>query len=131
MEMQQVRYFVSVAQTLNFTRAAEACHVTQPALTRAIKALEAELGGDLIRREGRATQLTDLGRQMLPLLRQCYESALSAKSVARSVASGETSPTPAMSGRVFTSRCRAKVAAETSRPSIAKPSSRSSPKRAS
>lgn len=91
MEMQQVRYFVALAQTLNFTRAAEACNVTQPVLTRAIKALEAEFGGDLIRREGRATQLTDLGNQMLPLLRQCYESALSAKSVARSVASGEIS----------------------------------------
>lgn len=89
MEMQQVRYFVAVAQTLNFTRAAKACNVTQPALTRAIKALEAELGGELIRREGRATHLTDLGRQMLPLLRQCYESAVSAKSIAKSIASGE------------------------------------------
>jgi DNA-binding transcriptional LysR family regulator len=48
MEMQQVRYFVALAQTLNFTRAAEECNVTQPALTRAIKQLEFELGGDLI-----------------------------------------------------------------------------------
>ena len=51
MEMQQVRYFVAVAETLNFTRAAEQCNVTQPALTRAIKQLEYELGGDLIRDE--------------------------------------------------------------------------------
>ena len=37
MEMQQVRYFVALAQTLNFTRAAEHCNVSQPALTRAIQ----------------------------------------------------------------------------------------------
>ena len=61
MEMQQVRYFLAVSRTLNFTRAAEECNVTQPALTRAIKQLEDELGGELIRREGRNTHLTDLG----------------------------------------------------------------------
>lgn len=44
MEMHQVRYFLAVAQLLNFTRAAEECNVTQPSLTRAIKQLEAELG---------------------------------------------------------------------------------------
>ena len=87
--MQQVRYFVALADTLNFTRAADLCNVTQPALTRAIKALEAELGGELIRREGRLTHLTDLGQRMLPLLKQCYDSALSAKAVAKSVAAGE------------------------------------------
>lgn len=37
MEMQQIRYFVALAQTLNFTRAAEHCNVSQPALTRAIQ----------------------------------------------------------------------------------------------
>lgn len=89
MEMQQVRYFLALAETLNFTRAAEQCHVTQPALTRAIKALEAELGGDLIRREGKLSHLTDLGRRMRPLLKQCHDSALSAQAVARSVALGE------------------------------------------
>ena len=89
MEMQQVRYFVALANTLNFTRAAEQCHITQPVLTRAIKALEHEFGGELIRREGRTTHLTDLGHQMLPLLKQCYDSALSAKSLAKSVAKGE------------------------------------------
>ena len=89
MEMQQVRYFLSLASTLNFTRAAEQCNVSQPALTRAIKGLEDELGGDLIRREGRLSHLTELGQRMLPLLRQCYEGAASAKALARSVASGD------------------------------------------
>lgn len=91
MEMQQVRYFISVAKTLNFTRAAEECCVTQPALTRAIKLLEFELGGDLIRREGRHTHLTDLGNKMLPMLRQCHEAAIAAKTLAKAVSRGEVS----------------------------------------
>ena len=89
MEMQQVRYFLAVARTLNFTRAAEECNVTQPALTRAIKQLEEELGGELIRREGRNSHLTDLGNRMQPLLQQCYDSALSAKSLATKLKKGE------------------------------------------
>ena len=89
MEMQQVRYFIAVAKTLNFTRAAKQCNVTQPALTRAIKQLEDELGGELIRREGRLSHLTDLGARMLPLLTQCYESAISAKSLAAQVRKGD------------------------------------------
>lgn len=95
MEMQQVRYFLSVARTLNFTRAAEDCNVTQPALTRAIKQLEDELGGELIRREGRLSHLTDLGNRMLPLLQQCFEAALAAKSIAAKVKKGEV-PTLAL-----------------------------------
>lgn len=91
MEMQQVRYFLSLASTLNFTRAAEQCHVSQPALTRAVKGLEDELGGDLIRREGRLSHLTELGHRMLPLLQQCYEGAASAKALAKSVAAGDAS----------------------------------------
>ncbi|WP_068073586.1 LysR family transcriptional regulator [Novosphingobium lentum] len=91
MEMQQVRYFLAVAKTLNFTRAAEQCHVTQPALTRAIRQLEEELGGELIRREGRLSHLTDLGMRMLPLLTQCHDSALGAKSLAAQVQRGEVS----------------------------------------
>lgn len=91
MEMQQVRYFLAVAKTLNFTRAAEACNVTQPALTRAIKQLEQELGGELIRREGRLSHLTDLGARMLPPLTQCYESAQGAKVLAAKVKAGDIS----------------------------------------
>jgi DNA-binding transcriptional LysR family regulator len=88
MEMQQVRYFLALASTRNFTRAAEQSNVSQPALTRAIKALEDELGGELIRREGRLSHLTELGQRMLPLLQQCYEGASSAKALARQVAAG-------------------------------------------
>jgi len=89
MEMHQVRYFLAVTQLLNFTRAAEQCNVTQPSLTRAIKQLEAELGGDLFRRERPAAQLTELGQRMHPLLKQCYEAAAGARSLASSFKSGE------------------------------------------
>jgi DNA-binding transcriptional LysR family regulator len=88
MEMHQVRYFLAVSRTLNFTRAADECNVTQPSLTRAIKQLEAELGGDLFRRE-RPTQLTELGQRMHPLLKQCYDAATGARSLASSFKSGE------------------------------------------
>ena len=50
MEISQVRYFLAVAKELNFTRAAEQCNVTQPALSRAIKLLEDEFGGALFHR---------------------------------------------------------------------------------
>src|SRR3954447_17811352 len=92
MEMQQIRYFIILAQTVNFTRAAEACNVTQPALTRAIKQLEEELGGDLIRRERGNSHLTELGRRMLPLMQQCYDAAMSARSLAKAVKSNEVAP---------------------------------------
>ncbi len=64
MELHQIRYFLALAETLNFTRAAERCHVSQPALTRAIKKLEGELQGPLFHRERGHTHLTDLGRLM-------------------------------------------------------------------
>jgi DNA-binding transcriptional LysR family regulator len=89
MEMHQVRYFLAVARILNFTRAADECNVTQPSLTRAIKQLEAELGGDLFRRERPAAQMTELGQRMHPLLKQCYEAATGARELASSFKSGE------------------------------------------
>lgn len=92
MEMQQIRYFLALAQTLNFTRAAEDCNVSQPALTRAIQALEGELGGGLLRREGRHSHLTELGKRMLPLMQRCYDSAMSARDLARAVTKNEVAP---------------------------------------
>lgn len=89
MEMHQVRYFLAVAKNRNFTRGAEECNVSQPSLTRAIKQLEGEFGGDLFRRERPQAQLTELGERMLPLLTQCYESAISARELAMSMKKGE------------------------------------------
>jgi DNA-binding transcriptional LysR family regulator len=89
MEMHQVRYFLATVSERNFTKAAETCNVTQPSLTRAIKQREEELGGDLFRRERPHAQLTELGQRMYPLLKQCYESALGARSLASAIKSGE------------------------------------------
>ncbi len=82
MEMHQLRYFLAVCQTLNFTSAAELCHVSQPSLSRAIKNLEGELGGPLFRRERSRTHLSDLGRMMRPYLEQCLANASAAKAAA-------------------------------------------------
>lgn len=92
MEMHQIRYFLAVSQRLNFTRAAEECHVAQPSLTRAIKLLEEELGSDLFRRERKLTHLTDFGQRMLPFMRQCFDSAVSAKKLASTMKSGGITP---------------------------------------
>jgi DNA-binding transcriptional LysR family regulator len=86
MEMQQVRYFVALAQTLNFTRAAEQCNVSQPALTRAIQQLEAELGGPLFHRERGNTHLSELGRMMLPYLANVMDQTRAAKESAKALA---------------------------------------------
>jgi LysR family hydrogen peroxide-inducible transcriptional activator len=83
MEMHQVRYFLAVADTLNFTRAAELCNVSQPALTRAVQQLEEELGGLLLRRERKLTHLTDFGQLIEPHLRQLFADAEAAKTTAK------------------------------------------------
>ena len=82
METHQVRYFLVLARTLNFTKAAEECNVTQPSLTRAVKKLEEELGGALFHRERANTHLTELGRAMLPHIEQSYLAAQSARALA-------------------------------------------------
>ena len=84
MEMHEVRYFLAVCDTLNFTRAAERCNVSQPSLTRAIQKLEGELGGLLFRRERAATHLTDLGQLVRPQLEQIARDADSVRSTAKS-----------------------------------------------
>jgi DNA-binding transcriptional LysR family regulator len=89
MEMQQIRYFLAAARTLNFTRAAQECHVAQPSLTRAIQQLESELGGDLFRRERKFSHLTELGQRILPLLRRCQDTAQDAKLLATAIKRGE------------------------------------------
>jgi DNA-binding transcriptional LysR family regulator len=92
MELHQVRYFVAVSRLLNFTRAAEHCNVTQPALTKAIQKLELELGGELIHRERQLTQLTDLGKLVLPTLERLVSAADSARAIAREYQRKDNAP---------------------------------------
>jgi DNA-binding transcriptional LysR family regulator len=83
MELYQIRYFLAVADTLNFTRASERSFISQPALTKAIQRLEEAIGGRLFDRTKNSVQLTDLGRGMLPSFRQIYETANRAREEAR------------------------------------------------
>lgn len=82
MEMSQIRYALAAAKTLNFTKAAADCHVSQPALTKAIKTLEEELGAPIFHREGKRILLSDFGRSMLPHLRHIADEAEAARMLA-------------------------------------------------
>ena len=75
MEMSQIRYVLAAAKTLNFTKAASDCNVSQPALTKAIKNLEDELGAPVFHREGRRVLLSDFGKTMLPHFQHIIDEA--------------------------------------------------------
>src|SRR4030095_768755 len=94
MEMQHVRYFVALAGTLNFTRAAKQCNVSHPALTRAIQQLEHEFGGPLFHRERGNTHLSELGRMMLPYLQGVEEQCRAAKQHGKSATKREKATLP-------------------------------------
>ncbi|WP_344048997.1 LysR family transcriptional regulator [Streptomyces thermoalcalitolerans] len=79
MQFQQLQYFVAVAETRHFTRAAERVHVAQPSLSQQIKALERELGADLFLRARGNITLTDAGEALLPLARRILADADTAR----------------------------------------------------
>jgi DNA-binding transcriptional LysR family regulator len=82
MEMHQARYFLALCESLSFTRAAEQCHVSQPALTLAIKKLEEEFGGPLLHREHKRLLLSDLGKRVRPYIAQVVDQADAARQAA-------------------------------------------------
>ena len=92
MEVHQLRYFCAVAETGNFTRAAEATRISQPSLSQQIQKLEDELGARLFDRLPRSARLTQFGKAFLPkaqaILRQIGEARVEIREMA-SVESGE------------------------------------------
>lgn len=92
MELNQIRYFLTLCRELNFTRAASVCGVSQPALTKAIRNLEQELGGELFRRERGNTHVTDLGRLVKPHLEQVFAATAAAQEEAVSFKKAKRAP---------------------------------------
>lgn len=82
MEMAQIKYALGVARTLSFTRAAAECNVSQPALTKAVRNLEDELGSPLFHREGKRVLISEFGHSMLPHLQHIADEAETARTLA-------------------------------------------------
>lgn len=88
MEIRSMVAFVTVAEELHFTRAAEHLFISQPPLTRLIKSLESELGFALFDRTTRSVQLTPAGREFLPYAQRVVAASNSASQAALDIASG-------------------------------------------
>lgn len=70
--MHQIQYFLAIAREGSFNRAADACEVSQPSITRAIRKLEVKLGGPLFDRHRNRIALSELGRRVFPRLERIY-----------------------------------------------------------
>jgi DNA-binding transcriptional LysR family regulator len=90
MELRHLRYFVAVAEALNFTRAAERLGISQPPLSLQIRQLEKELGTPLFHRRGRSVELTDAGKLLLEEARVILRQVEVAETGVRRRARGET-----------------------------------------
>lgn len=88
MKLHFLRYFAVLAEELHFGRAAQRLSITQPPLSNAIKALEAELGVRLLERDSKHVELTPAGAAFLDEVRPILEKVSGASQVARAVASG-------------------------------------------
>jgi DNA-binding transcriptional LysR family regulator len=88
-ELRHLRYFIAVAEELNFSRAAERMHMAQPPLSAAIRQLEGELGVDLFVRTTREVRLTDAGRAFLDGARRTLADAERAAEDAKRAGAGD------------------------------------------
>src|SRR3954469_10172876 len=89
MELRHVRYFLAVAEELNFTRAARKIRIGQPPLSQQIKDLETELGAKLFNRLPQGVTLTDAGLAFRPEPKELIKQSVRAGAAARRAANGE------------------------------------------
>ncbi|MEV4535337.1 LysR family transcriptional regulator [Asanoa sp. NPDC049518] len=106
LDLRKLRYFVAVAEELNFGRAAERLRIAQPALSRQIRALEQELKVELFDRSSRGTALTDAGRRLLDDARPLLASADAVERRVRSAAAGGRFTVAFMPGILVTAAVR-------------------------
>ena len=108
LDLRKLRYFVAVAEALNFGRAAETLMIAQPVLSRQIRALEAELGVQLFVRDTRGTELTEQGRLLYQEAGALLASAAAVRRRVAVAARGEAEFTVGfMPGLVVTEAVRA------------------------
>jgi DNA-binding transcriptional LysR family regulator len=88
-ELRHLRYFVAVAEELNFSRAAKRLHMAQPPLSVAIRKLEQELGASLFNRSSHEVTLTEVGIALLPGARRALAEADAAVAAAQRASAGE------------------------------------------
>jgi DNA-binding transcriptional LysR family regulator len=103
MDLRQLKYFVQIAETGNFSRAAEALRIAQPSLSQQIKSLEQELGVPLFVRHARGVTATEQGQQLYEHARRILQEIDDAKGTLRSQTSD---PAGRVSVGLPTSACR-------------------------
>lgn len=90
MDLNQIRYFLHLSETLNFTEAARRSGISQPSLTKSIGRLEEELGAPLVHRDGKDTRLTALGREMRGQFMRIDAQVMTALELAETTIAGRT-----------------------------------------
>src|SRR5207302_11178490 len=92
MELRQLEYVLGIVEHGGFTRAASALHISQPALSQAVRTLEKELGADLFVRSGRRVAPTPAGEAFVGPARQAVRGAGTARAAADAVAGLRAGP---------------------------------------